>query len=401
MHARHLFFRAPLLLAAWSCGLLLWPSVATAQDTRAEVIAARQAAKAEALDEEGPGRAEEVVTRIGTAVMGGPPTGFFPWLGSVADGSGTAVGAGYRRPLGDQASVTGVAGMSVTRSTLLQVRAELPRLAEGRIATALVARKVDARDMSFYGMGADSPEDARLRYDYLPASVGFEATARPLPPVVIGAAYERLRLETLLDSASQRPGVEEPSGADQSLHYGVTRLSAALDWRPYEGYSTRGGFVRGSWMRHNEHTGQPYTFDTRELEAVQLVPLLREHYVLAFRALATFADPRQDGEVPFMLAPYLGSSTTLRGFRNRRFVDRQRVLLSGEYRWRPSRYLDMALFVDAGQVADRREAFRFSDLSTSVGIGGRLHGPTFNVFRFDIARGREGWAFAISAAQPF
>ena len=77
-----------------------------------------------------------------------------------------------------------------------------------------------------------------------------------------------------------------------------------------------------------------------------------------------------------MLAPYLGSGTTLRGFANRRFTDRNRVLLTGEYRWRPSRYLDMALFIDAGQVAPDRRDFDLDAVRVAWGIGARFHGPT-------------------------
>lgn len=399
MFVRHPLLLAPWLLAVW-IGLLLVPCAALAQTTRAEVIAARQAEKADALDEEGPGRAEEVVIRVGEALMGGPPMGLYPWLGSVIDGAGTSIGLGYRRALGGEAAVNTVAAFSVRRSTLLQARVDLPRLAGGRIATAIVARQVHARGMAFYGLGADSRREARGRFDFEPASAGAEVTARPLPPVVLGAGYERLGLETRRDWSAQLPAMDAP-GVDESLRYGVTRLTAALDWRPAEGYATSGGFLRGAWVRHNEIDGQPYTFDTRELEASQLVPLVREHYVLAFRGLATFTTARDGSRVPFMLAPYLGSGSTLRGFRNRRFVDDNRLLLTGEYRWRPSRYLDMALFVDAGQVAARHDAFRFDAFATSVGVGGRFHGPTFNALRFDVARGREGWALAVSTAQPF
>ena len=72
-----------------------------------------------------------------------------------------------------------------------------------------------------------------------------------------------------------------------------------------------------------------------------------------------------------MLAPFLGSGSTLRGFANRRFTDRNRMLLTGEYRWRPSRYLDMALFMDAGQVAADRRRLRSEANSMSPGASAR------------------------------
>ena len=55
--------------------------------------------------------------------------------------------------------------------------------------------------------------------------------------------------------------------------------------------------------------------------------------------------------------PSLGSGSTLRGYSSWRFRDRHAVLLSGEWRWIPSRLaLDMALFYDAGMVAPRLDA---------------------------------------------
>jgi hemolysin activation/secretion protein len=105
--------------------------------------------------------------------------------------------------------------------------------------------------------------------------------------------------------------------------------------------------------------------------------------------------------VPFVLAPYVGSGSTVRGFRNRRFQDRHRLVLNGEYRWQASRYLVMALFYDAGQVAPEVEAFTWRQFRTAMGIGARFHGPTFSVLRLELARSREGWKIVAGLSQPF
>jgi outer membrane translocation and assembly module TamA len=128
---------------------------------------------------------------------------------------------------------------------------------------------------------------------------------------------------------------------------------------------------------------------------------VKEQFVFAVRGLMTLTKPLDGDEVPVMLAPYLGSTQTLRGYPNRRFTDRNRVLLTGEYRWRPSRYLDMALFIDAGQVARDRHEFDVDKFATAWGIGARFHGPTFNALRVEIARGREGIRLIFAGSQPF
>jgi hemolysin activation/secretion protein len=102
-----------------------------------------------------------------------------------------------------------------------------------------------------------------------------------------------------------------------------------------------------------------------------------------------------------MLAPDVGSGSTIRGFSNRRFQDNGRLVLTGEYRWRPSRYLDMAVFLDAGQVAPEWTAFRRNALETGWGVGARLHGPSFMVMRLELARTRNGLNLVTAATQAF
>ena len=103
-----------------------------------------------------------------------------------------------------------------------------------------------------------------------------------------------------------------------------------------------------------------------------------------------------------MLAPFLGSGSALRGFSNRRFADRNRVLLTGEYRWRPSRYLDMALFLDAGQVARGSASSSIWTRSKSRGESARAFTvANFNALRIEVARGREGIRLIFAGSQPF
>ncbi len=75
--------------------------------------------------------------------------------------------------------------------------------------------------------------------------------------------------------------------------------------------------------------------------------------MLAFRALASTTNTAQGESVPFVLLPDLGGSHTLRGYPSWRFRDRSRMALTAEYRWKAGHFVDMALFVDAGQVAPR------------------------------------------------
>ena len=62
---------------------------------------------------------------------------------------------------------------------------------------------------------------------------------------------------------------------------------------------------------------------------------------------------------------------------------------------------DMALFIDAGQVAADRRDFDFAEFDVAWGIGARFHGPTYNAFRIEVARGREGIRLVFAGSQPF
>jgi len=210
----------------------------------------------------------------------------------------------------------------------------------------------------------------------------------------------------LTNFAGQRSNRLRP-GQGLDSHSAFTRFFGLpsdrfLDSRlPDTAFTQYGGLVRMNWDRYEARESAPYTFDNVEFEAVQLVPALREQYVFAFRVLATATHLGQGSNVPFALLPTIGGGDTVRGYFNRRLADRSRALATAEYRWRPSRYVDMAIFLDSGTVAPRLKDIGDERLITSWGIGARLHGPNFTALRIEAARGHEGWALVFSSGQPF
>src|SRR5687768_7684558 len=371
----------------------------SAQSTRVEAIAEQQAAKAKSLDVEGPSKAEQVNRQVLLSPLLSGGDGVYPWFGTVFSGTGMAVGVGYLKRLENAAYVDVQTGYSVNSSRMARVTVAAPELIYDLVQVDATAQWLDARNVSFYGSGPDSSRTSRMRYDYKPLEIGGNATVKPGRYLSFTGGYSFLDINTTLDAPRFRPG--EVPGLDRALTFQVARATAAFDWRTTPGYSTRGGYYRATIERHFESGGRPFSFHSKEFEVVQLVPLLREQFVLAAHGLLTLATPDSGHEVPVVLAPFLGSGSTLRAFANRRFSDRNRVLLSGEYRWRPSRYLDMALFVDAGQVAPTRHDFDVSAFETSWGLGGRFHGPNFTALRMEIARGREGIRMVFAGSQAF
>lgn len=387
-------FVAGIVVALLAAGA---PAAVLAQSTRVEEITTEQADKAKDLGVEGPSEAERIVKRILLSPLLSGPGGVYPWFGSVFGGAGMSAGVGGLKRLERKASLNGVAGISINGSMLVRGTFVAPELWRGMMQVDATADWTSAKDVSFYGIGQNTLKSNRRGYDYNPTQFGGNLTIRPVKYVSVTGSlaylhYSTSRHETLFD--------DEVAGVNRSLDFHIERATVAIDTRPSPAYATRGSLVRASLERDTEAAGRPYSFTAQEYEAVQLVPLVREQFVLAFRGLVTLTDTAEGEFVPAVLAPYLGSGTTLRGFANRRFTDRNRALFTGEYRWRPSRYMDMALFLDAGQVSPVHD-FTLSDFDAAWGIGMRIHGPTFTALRVEMTRGREGFRLVFAGSQPF
>ncbi len=104
--------------------------------------------------------------------------------------------------------------------------------------------------------------------------------------------------------------------------------------------------------------------------------------------------------MPFYYMPTLGGGDRLRGFREGRFTDNNSLLLTAEYRWEAWWPLDMALFVDAGQVADD-ESDLTKNLEVTYGFGFRFHNTEAVVFRLDFGFSDEGFIFFLRYTNVF
>ena len=66
-----------------------------------------------------------------------------------------------------------------------------------------------------------------------------------------------------------------------------------------------------------------------------------------------------------------------------------------------NRYLDMALFYDAGKVAAKRTDLTLTNMKNDVGLGFRLHGQLATPLRIEFTHGSEGFGLVLSASQAF
>ena len=397
----HLFAVCRLYSTVLSLSLIITlalPLRAVAQTTRAEQIAAEQAEKSQQLGPEEAGKAEKLVVRALSSPLVAGTGGLYPWFGSVFGGSGFAAGVGYLHRLPNKGGLSFIGSASVNGSMMADADWRISVPARTRLRPRLNAHWVDANKVSYYGTGSRTEPEDKTRYDYSPTRVQGFLDADALPWLTVSGNLGYMDMST---SAGFQGTFPDFAGLGESIQFVTTGAGITADWRTSPLYSTRGGFVRAAWSRYDARDDAPFTFDITEFEAAHLFPVLREQYVFAFRVLATTTDTSEGNDVPFVLRPYLGSGDTLRAFPNRRFSDGSRALATAEYRWRPSRYLDMAVFFDAGSVAPRLKDISDGRISTAWGIGARFHGPLFTAFRIDAAYGREGWNIVFAQGQPF
>jgi hypothetical protein len=393
-------YPVPGLVAA---ALLVTTSV-SAQELRADLIAQAQAEKAQQLKPYEPGRAERLALQVKRRLFE-TPEGFYPWFDSVYSGGGLTGGAGYKKFYGDRTFWDARGLFSVKGYKLAELTTDSVGLGHGSLDLHAAVGWRDATQVSYFGVGGDTSPDAKSNFHMTQAYAAAAFKGRGPGPVVFdfNVAWEDY---SFAEGTGNSPSIEQlhtpataPGLGDEPSFAHMT-WAGGIDTRPAAGYARRGGRYTLAYDSFFD-PDDTYSFDRLQADVVQHIPILRENWVLSFHGVArTTLDDEQT--VPFFLLPALGSGSTLRAYPSWRFRDRHSLLVSGEWRWVPSKlFLDLALFYDAGKVTARREDLNFADLKTDVGIGVRFHGPLTTPVRIDVAHGSEGFNIVFSGAAPF
>jgi outer membrane protein assembly factor BamA len=387
-----------------AAALVLLPAVAIAQETRTAEITQKQEEKAATSEPYKPTGVERFLTTIEESYTS-PPSGFFPSFGSVYPGGGFTLGAGYRHFYAREA-VWEIKGLySIKNYKLIEFGTRSPWNGSGRFGTGFRVGYRDAPEIGYYGLGPDTFSEDRANFRIKQAYGAATVKFRPSwwTRLEAEAAYESFKNE---EGRGRAPSIETrydsttAPGLFSDPKYIHTNGTAAIDWRTSPEYSRTGGYY-GVTLHDYSDLDDTFSFRRLDGELIQHLPILRQTWVLSFRGRmqTTIGD---DDIVPYYALPYLGSGSTLRGYRTGRFRDRHALLTSAEFRWIPNLLaLDMALFFDAGKVASRREDLDFNDLKTDWGIGARFHGPAATPIRIEMAKGSEGWRLVFSSSAAF
>ena len=195
---------------------------------------------------------------------------------------------------------------------------------------------------------------------------------------------------------------ESTSRADARTRYRRTRLFAEIDRRTAGGYTRTGGLYRVDWSDYSQTNAGTSSFQRIDADVRQFIPVFRENWIIALRALASTTTTAPGQDVPFFLLPDLGGSHTLRGYRALALPRPQPAAAERRVS------LDGGIVRGHGAVCRRRQGRRRAS-PTSICAASRprtasAHRSTrrsARVTRIELARTREGNSLMFSFSPSF
>jgi hypothetical protein len=338
-----------------------------------------------------------------------PRDGLYPDLDDIVTGAGWfSGGPGYRKHFPDRhLFIDGSAAISTRAYKRAQARIEATDLAGNHASLGFEVHWQDLTQVSYFGIGPGSLESERSEYRLGNTDLAGYGSIRANRWLSFGGRFGWVKQPTISspvgpfdrnfpDASGVFPA--DPGMAEQtSLLYGGGTIQA--DSRNYPSRPTRGALYRAAVQAFVDRDLQQFSFRRYEAEGLQVLPISGERWVMVLHGWGAFTDTAAGNSVPFYLLPSLGGGNTLRGYSDYRFHDRQLLVANAESRWALLTHVDVAAFVDAGNVAAR-----VGDLNldkTSYGVGLRVHSRASTLGRLDVAHSREGWTASFKLSDPF
>lgn len=333
--------------------------------------------------------------------------GWYPRGFSVWTGAGVSAGLGYRRHVFDERAVADVSGeYSIRGYRVVETSLGMPRFLREGLFVRADARYRHFPQEDFFGIGGNSR--LPLRSTYLLRSGELWATfGGRIARMTGGVELGWLGVDVGLGTDDRFPTVEElfveatAPGLSEQPNYIRTGLFWDLDRLDNPGYPRRGAHYRVTFNDYRDVTFSRYSFKRLDAETTAYLPVMHDRDVIAVRARVTYANNKPGNIVPFYMLPTLGGGNSLRAFDEFRYRDENALLVNAEYRIGVHKMVDVALLGDAGKVAHDYQDINPKGLIADYGAGVRFHGPTQTLFRFDVARGREGPRYLFKMTRPF
>jgi len=389
--------------------MMLAATAALAQEpepgTRQAAIEQTEADKATRLQAYVPGTFERLMTRVEDIVTYRTVT-WHPYFESAAQGGGFTGGVGYVLHVSPYNFIDVRGSITVAGYKRGEAEFVAPRLFDRRGELSVLGGWREATRVNFYGFGPDSSTSDLVNYGFKEGYGSALLTFRPTRQLLMLRGGAELARWSPAETNGSSPSVDNVytpltlPGLGATTTYVHTQGTVALDSRLAPGYARRGGFYGVTAHDYHDRDDR-FGFRKVDYEAIQHFPILRETWAISLRGKAetTFRGDRQ--EVPYYLLPHLGGGSTLRGFESWRFRDRNALLLQAEWRIMVNRFLDTAVFYDAGKVAARPSDLDFQHLEHDYGFGARFHGPFNTVLRAEVAHSNETTRLVFSTTPVF
>jgi hypothetical protein len=373
--------------------------------TRTEAIEAAKKEKSTHLAPYTPNKAEAWVDKAEDILTTG--LNWHPFFENAYSGGGFTLGAGYKKYVSSY-NLLDVRG-SITFSGYKRLEAQFlaPRVFDRRGVFSVVAGWREATQVGFFGIGTGNTSvDDRANYSFKQPWVAATLDVRPTRRyLLLGAGVDFSQWQTGAGSGAA-PSIEEIytpvtlPGLGAKPTYVHSQGTVALDWRPSPGYARRGGYY-GVTVHDYTDNDNRYGFNSVDYDALQHIPVLREAWVLSLHGHVETTSTKSNEVIPYFMLPALGGGSSLRGFSSWRFRDNHSLLLQAEWRVMVNRFVDTAIFYDAGKVVARRSDLDLDGLKKDYGLGFRFHSPMATPLRVDFAKSNEGLSIVFSSSAAF
>jgi hypothetical protein len=378
---------------------------AQSADSRAATIEQAEAAKSAHLTPAAGGKAEAYVTRISDIFLSGQMHWHAFWQNAYS-GGGFTLGAGYTEYVSSY-NLLDVRG-SITFSGYKRLEAEFlaPQVFGRRGTLSVLGGWREATAVNFYGLGQTTKQEDLVNYGFTQPYLSLNLDVFPMRKLFNIAGGVELSQWKQGAGSGASPSIEQKytsqtlPGLGASPTYLHSQATVGLDSRPARGYTRRGGFYGVTVHDYTDKDGA-FGFNQVDYTAIQHIPILRESWVLAFRAFAQTTYDKSGQQIPFFMMPSFSGGSDLRAYSSWRLRDLNSLLLQGEWRATVNRFLEMALFYDAGKVAHTRHDLDLNGMKTDYGIGFRFHSGIATPLRIELAKGTEGVVLNFSASQVF
>jgi hypothetical protein len=373
--------------------------------TREEATVAEQQKKAANLRPYTPNRVEAFVARLEESLASGPRR-LHPFFDSAYNGGGLTLGAGWRQFVSPYNTIDVRGSVTVKGYKRIEAEYQAPHMFGRRGTLSILGGWREATQVGFYGLGTEATSQSdRANYSFTQSQASANVRFRPVRVPLIMSGGLEIAKWTPGEGRGDAPSIETvhteetAPGLNARPTYLHSQASLGFDTRPSPFYARRGSYLGVTFHDYTD-LDETNGFRALEYQAIQHVPLLHDVWVLSLRATVTTTDATDGQVVPYFMMPAIGGGSTLRGFSSWRFRDRHTLLVGAEWRVLANRFLDMAVFYDAGKAVASRRHLDLQGLKSNYGVGLRFHGPATTALRIEVARSNEKvrLVFATSAA---